>query len=209
MFRMLPMIAILMLAGAAIAQINHPYNEVGIYTVEQPDGCETAQIDVPAMTPFTCYMVLTSPHRESLGRPVAMVGGVECRLGLPADVYLLSISYPPRSTGPCFGDPLEILFGAELPVADGQCVLLTMGLMAANDAPQFVSLLPAQDMPPSIPGQMSFSDYDDGFALEPMHPVSGSFDVPVFAINWDGELSFCETVPVRDASFGEVKAMFR
>ena len=78
MIRMVILIMILMLAGAANAQINHPYNEVGIYTVEQPDGCAAAQIDVP-----------------------------------------------------------------------------------------------------------------------------------VFAINWDGEMSFCETVPTRDASFGEVKALFR
>jgi len=31
----------------------------------------------------------------------------------------------------------------------------------------------------------------------------------VFAVNWDGDLSFCETVPDQGMSFGAVKALYR
>ena len=50
MGRMLTICCALAIAAGAQAQINHPYNEVGIYTVEQPVGCETAQIDVAPVT---------------------------------------------------------------------------------------------------------------------------------------------------------------
>jgi hypothetical protein len=66
-----------------------------------------------------------------------------------------------------------------------------------------------QNTPQSIPGQMAFTDFDDGYSLHVMHPVSGSHDVPVFALNWPGEFPFGETVPQRDESFGGVKALYR
>ena len=92
MFRMLSMIAILILAGAAAAQINHPYNEVGIYTVEHPVGVAQTEIEAPANIMFDCYIVLTNPYNETLGRPITTVGGFEFSLGIPADVYLLGVS---------------------------------------------------------------------------------------------------------------------
>lgn len=199
--------ATLALAASAAAQINHPYNEVGIYTVEQPVGCETAQIDVPAATAFTCYVVLSNPYNESLDRPVTTVGGYDFRLELPAHVYLLSADFspcpPPWHTG------LDFLFGCELPVADGGVRLLGLTLMAMTTDPYLVHLAPIQGSPQYITGEMTFTDYDDGFSHHVMRPVSGSHDVPVFAINWDGDLSFCETVAARDESFGGVKALYR
>ena len=207
MGRLLAICCVLAFAAGAQAQINHPYNEVGIYTVEQPVGCETAQIDVPPVTPFTCYVVLTNPHNETLDRPVTTVGGYEFRLEIPGTVYLTQADFgpcmPPWFTGPDF------LVGCPLPVTDGYVRLLGLRLMAMTGGPDLVYLTPVRDAPQSISGEMAFWDLDDDFSLHVMHPVSGSHDLPVFAINWDGELSFCETVPTRDASFGEVKALYR
>lgn len=208
---MKPLLSLVMMlaAAGAQAQINHPYNEIGIYTVEQPDGCATAQIDVAPMVQFTCYLVLTKPYSETLGRPVATVGGVECRYVLPDGLMLLSGRYPPGTFPPCFPGPGELLFACNVPVVDDRCVLFTFTFMSLDGAPGFIHLTPLPSYQ-SLPGQMAFTDYDDeDFALHAMHPVSGSFDVPVFAINWDGDLSFCETVPVRDVSFGKVKALYR
>ena len=208
MFRMLSVIAILMLAGAANAQINHPYNEVGIYTVEQPDGCATAQVDVPAGGEFWCYLVLTNPYNEALGRPVATVGGFEFQLGLPDGCLLLGAVYPPGNTVDCFECFPDFLSNAPMPVTGGHLTLMQFRILVTTAEPDFLFLSPLATLQ-SIPGAMAFTDLDDGHSLQVMHPVSGSFDVPVFAINWDGELSFCETVPARDASFGEVKALYR
>lgn len=204
---LLALITILALTGTTAAQINHPYNEVGIYTVPDPDGCATAQADMAAMDQVTCYLVLSAPYNLARARPVTAVGGVECRYVLPDGVFVLSGQYPPGTWPPCFPGPGELLFACNAPVVDGHCVLYTMTLMSLDGAPGFIHLAPF--VAPSIPDRMVFTDYDDDFALQAMDPVSGSFDVPVFAINWGGDLSFCETVPVRNESFGGVKALFR
>ncbi len=209
MIRRFTVVLALVLASGAQAQINHPINEVGLFTVEDPVGCETAQVAAPSGTVFTCYMVLTNPWNETLDRPVANVGGYEFRLGVPDGVYLLTATVPPCPT--CFQSPPDFIFAIDKPVIDGRCTLVTFGFMAATDEPRFLSLGPVGDAPQSIPGQMAFWDLDDETpgGVIAMEPVSGSPDVPVFAINWDGALSFCETVPDEGMAFGAVKALYR
>jgi len=210
MVRAIPLLIILALATGAQAQINHPYNEVGIYAVENPEGCAEAQIEVPFATVFTCYMVLTNPWNETLDQPVANVGGYEFRLGVPADVFLLTASVPPPCPS-CEWYPPDFIFAVDKPVIDGRCLLVTFGLATMTSEPRFLSLGPVQDAPASIPGQMAFLGRDGEWPdnLFAMYPVSGSPDVPVFAVNWDGDLSFCETVPDQGMSFGAVKALYR
>ena len=206
MTRWLMLIAMLELAAGATAQINHPYNEVGIYTVPDPVGCEAAQIDVATSTRFTCYLVLINPYNETLGRPVTTVSGFEFRVETPPDLYLLTAEPQPQTGWTSLSD---FIYGGLLPVSGGYCTLLTLTMLSGTDAPQFVSLLPVQDAPQIVPGEIVFTDFDDGYSLHVMHPVSGSFDVPVFAVNWDGDLSFCETVPATTTSFGALKALYR
>jgi len=208
MIKLFTCLALLALAAGAQAQINHPYNELGIYAVPDPDGCATAQIDVPPLTVFNCWVVLTSPWNEDLGRPVATVGGIEFRLVVPGDVYLLGVDY--GMCIPPFTPTLpDFLVGCATPVVDGRATLLGLTLMAMLASPSFLYLSPVQDAPQTFPGQIAFSDYDDDWSLHVMYPVSGGFDVPVFAINWDGELSFCETVPDAGMAFGALKALYR
>ena len=196
-----------LLATAACAQINHPHSEVGIYTVEHPQGVLETEIVAPANVMVDCYLVLTNPYNEALGGPVTTVGGFEVRLEMPAGVYLLSIRFPPGGNW-WWGGP-DFLIGCEAPVVDGCCTLATMTIMSVTGAADVLFVLPVQDAPQTIPGEFIFTDFDDAFSPHVMHPVSGSFDVPVFALNWDGEFPFGETVPVRDATFGGVKALYR
>ena len=196
----------LLAAAGAPAQVNSPHNEVGIFTVENPDGCATAQIDVPAYTEFTAYIVLTAPYNENLGRPVSRIGGFEFRLVVPSNAYVLSTDPWPPMGGTT---PPDYMMPVDLPVSGDQVTLMTLRLMTSDDAPAMVYLTPVADTPSSIPGEIAFTDYDDFFSLHVMHPISGSHDVPVFAINWDGDLSFCETVPGAGISFGAVKALYR
>ena len=208
MVRWLMLIAWSLVAvGTAGAQINHPYNEVGIYTVEHPDGVAETEIDAPAEVMVDCYIVLTNPYNEALGRPIATVGGFEFNLTMPDGVYLLSIMFLPPSVGWPTGP--DYLIGCEAPVTDGACTLANLTLMSATGGPDLLYLQPVQFAPQSIPGQMVFTDFDDDFSMHVMHPVSGSHDVPVFALNWEGELPFGETVPARAESFGTVKALYR
>ncbi len=199
----------LLLAGVAVGQINHAHNEVGIYAVPDPDGCASAQIDAAAWAHVTCYIVVTNPYSESRGRPITTMGGFECRYVVPDDVYVLNGTYPPGAFPPCFPEPGELLFGCNVPVVDDHCVLFTLTLASTTGGPGFIYLTPVQAAPQSIPGHIAITDYDDAYALQAVEPVSGSFDVPVFAINWDGELSFCETVPDEGIAFGAVKALYR
>ncbi len=212
MTRWITLLALLALAAGARAQGGGPTNTVGLYMVEDPDGCATAQVDAPAGTTFTCYMVLTNPWNENVERPVSVVSGFEFRLGLPSDLVLVDAWEPPLNTGD--GALPEFIYAVNLPVVDGRCRLMYFRIMSMTDEPRFLSLGPVQDAPVSIPGRMAYVDDMDGAMVWPdnlvgMDPVSGSPDVPVFAVNWDGALSFCETVPDEGISFGAVKALYR
>ncbi|MBE0567972.1 MAG: hypothetical protein IH621_18605 [Krumholzibacteria bacterium] len=203
---LLTLITILTLAGGAAAQINHPYNEVGIYTVEQPVGVAETEIDAPANVMFDCYVVLTNPYNEALGRPITTVGGMAFSLGMPAGVYVVDTDLPPQTGWLLLPD---VLWGGEFPVVASYCSLIGLTIMSTTGAADLLYLLPLQNTPQYISGQMSFADLDDDFSQHVMHPVSGSHDVPVFALNWPGEFPFGETVPARDAAFGEMKALYR
>ncbi len=208
MTRLLTVLLVLTAAASAHAQVNHPYNEVGIYTVDNPDGCSAAQVDAPAGTTFTCYVVLTNPYSDTIGAPITEIGGYDYRLDWSADLYVLE-AQPPPGTYNFPGFVPEAVLGTDVPVVAGRCTLMTMRIMPAATGPIFLYLGPVQNAPQTIPGEMAFVGFDDEFVAHVMHPVSGSFDVPVFAINWDGDLSFCETVPDEGVSFGGVKALYR
>jgi hypothetical protein len=175
--------------------------------VEHPNGVLETEVEAPANVMFECYVVLTNPYNEALGRPVTTVGGFEFRPVLPDSVYLLAARCPsPWGCG--WGFP-DFLVGCEAPVITGACTLVTMTVMSTTGASDLLYLIPVQDAPQSIPGHMIFTDFDDDFSPHVMHPVSGSHDVPVFALNWDGEFPFWQTVPAQDTTFGGVKALYR
>ena len=208
MIRLLLVVLFAVIATGANAQLNHPHNEIGLYTVPNPVGCEAAQVAAAPFTPFTVYVVLTNPYNAELERPVTTVGGFEFSLDVPSSVLVLSAQYPPG----CIWmppPPPDYQSGCPVPVTGGAAVLMTMMFMPTTGETVFLHVGPLVTMPPSLPGAIAFADADDDLSLHVMHPVSGRFDVPVFAINWSGEMSFCETIPARAESFGGVKALYR
>ena len=199
------------LAGVAVGQINHVYNEVGIYAVPDPDGCASAQIDIAPLTGFQCYVVLTNPWNDDLDRPVSTIGFINLYLPPPDGVWLLGATMPPLSTWDCWDCPLGYLwFPVDCTVTGQSVVLTTLTMLVEGPGPYLLFMSPP---PPGFgsefPGEMTYYETDGDHPVHVMDPVSGSFDVPVFAINWDGDLSFCETVPDEGTSFGSLKALYR
>jgi hypothetical protein len=82
--------------------------------------------------------------------------------------------------------------------------LLTLNLGAFDGATSLLYLRPVQDAPQSVPGEMAITDFNDDFSISVAYPVSGSHDLPVFGLFTGGAV-----VPTEDASWGEVKSLYR
>ncbi|MBE0566166.1 MAG: hypothetical protein IH621_09430 [Krumholzibacteria bacterium] len=205
MKRFLVLTAIMALSvGIATAQpyIYENQNEIGIYTTPNPtaDGAQGQASYTGTPGTFMAYVVLTNPWNQLTGTPIASVGGFEFFLGLPADVFLLSAALPPATVN--FATAPDFLCGANIPVVDNHCTLITLNLGWFSGAPGFGFLKPVQNTPQSVPNEMAITDFFDDFRISVAYPVSGDHEVPVFGIG-------NAVVPTEDASWGEVKSMFR
>ncbi|HPF69881.1 MAG TPA: hypothetical protein PLQ13_04345, partial [Candidatus Krumholzibacteria bacterium] len=96
--------------------------------------------------------------------------------------------------------PPNFLAGCNIPVVNGAAVCVTLGMYYLG-GPGMVYLSPVDNVP-SIPGFLAITDFNDDFRLNKAYPVSGSFAAPVFAFGG-------EVVDAQDASWGEVKSLFR
>jgi hypothetical protein len=203
--------ALVLLAVPAAAQIDVPLhaNEIGIYLAENPDGGSALALTcyTGPVSPFTAYVVLYRPEDPALDRPVTTVAGYEFRINADPAVtlianlppHILNIVMPPEFV--CYWDPMGPAPNG-LPVINGRCTLLSMSLFTIEAAE--VRLGPVTSQPTTIPGEMSYRDADDPFAQIVAHPVSGDHDAPVFGI-----YDCSGVIPNEDASWGEMKALFR
>jgi len=205
MKRFFVLFALLMLvAGSALAQgvIYEHNNEIGIYTTANPDPAivdsQTSYTGTPGS--FTAYVVCTNPYNTNINAPITSVGGFEFRLVLPASAFLLAAVLPPASTN--FATSPDFLCGSNAPVVDSHVTLLTLTIGEFSGAPGFISLSPVQDAPQSVPGEIAITDFNDDFSISVAHPVSGSFDMPVFGL-------YQPVVPNEDATWGGVKSLYR
>jgi hypothetical protein len=209
-------LTVIMVVCASMAFAQTPYiyendNEIGIYTDPNPtaDNAEALATYSGAPGQIAAYVVLTHPINMDFGapnsgvrNPIAVVGGFEFRLNMPANVFLLTSTMPPQSTN--FATPPEWLAGCNAPVVDDHVTLLTLGLGEFSGTPSLIYLSPVQDAPQSIPGSMAITDYNDDFRLNPAYPVSGDYAAPVFGL-WTGT----QVVPTDDAAWGDVKSLYR
>lgn len=205
MKRFLVLFALMALCvGVANAQpfIFEHYNEIGIYTSPTPtaDNAEALACYQGAPGQIAAYVVLTNPRNEHTGELISSVGGFEFKLVVPANVFLLGVTLPPLTTN--FATSPEFLCGANIPVVDGRARLLTLNLGEFSMTPSQLFITPVVAAPQSVPGNIAITDYNDDFTISVAHPVSGGFDLPVFGL-WS-----C-VVPTEDASWGEVKSLFR
>lgn len=201
MKRSILVLSILAMAAAALAEPN----EIGIYTTEDGDHANTSYNGVPGT--FTAYVVCTDPVNFDYGWPgsgvqqaVTTIGGFEFKIVLPAGVVLLGYEMPPESLN--VATPPEWFAGTNAPVVDGHCTLLTLSLGAFVQEPSQIYLSPVTSYPPSVPGLMALTDYNDDFRLIAAYPVSGGFAMPVFGL-WSS------VVPTEDASWGDLKSLYR
>ncbi|MFN2370741.1 MAG: hypothetical protein ABR506_06235 [Candidatus Krumholzibacteriia bacterium] len=191
--------------GVANAQgfIYEHNNEIGIYTTPDPTAENAEEMAVYTGAPggsIMGYVVLTNPWNENTGTPIAAVGGFEFKIVLPANVFLLSAALPPATTN--FASVPEFLCGANIPVVDDHCTLITLTLFESAGTPSLVFITPVEAAPQSVPGNIAITDFNDDFTISVAHPVSGAFDSPVFGL-WSS------VVASEDASWGEVKSLFR
>lgn len=200
------------LAAAAHAEPTHP-NEIGLYTTEDGYGATGTFV---TGTPVSLYLVLTKPSQMPGEVPYTDYFGFELRMEfdpLPAgDLTLLEINLPGNNVDVGNKDfPagwLEFVCGIDynnpLPVVDEAVTVAELVFLNSGATPIRVYLKPNADFQ-SVAGEMGFlggfgpgTDYD----LLAMYPVSGSHDAPVFEFNGSA-------VPVEDATFGTVKALYR
>jgi len=202
--------ALMLIAGAANAQfLFEGENEIGIFTVENPTA-EDAQ-DVACYTgpagQFMIYCVLTNPVNQLLGTPMSNVGGFEFRLEYPAGLFVTPVIHPSATN---FMSPPDFFCGANIPVAGGQCTLITMTIGTFTTDPAAWYITPVSDSAAqSIPGAIAITDADDNFSISEAYTVAGSgegrdFSAPVF-----GMFDCADVVPNEDVSWGGVKTLFQ
>ena len=96
--------------------------EIGIDTTQDANPENTSYNGAPG--PFTAYVVCSGPVNDSTGGDIAVVGGFEFRIVVPASVFLLAADLPPRP--PTSLPPHNYLCGTNLPVANGVATCVTL-----------------------------------------------------------------------------------
>ena len=207
MKRFLVLFAVMTLCvGVANAQYIYEHNnEIGIYTDPNPTAATAQDLATYSGAPggsIMAYVVLTNPYNNNINAPISTIGGFEFRIVVPANVYLLGAALPPNSTN--FANQPDFLCGSNAPVVDSHVTLLTLTLGEFTGTPSFIYLTPVQEAPQSVPGEMAITDYNDDFSISVAYPVSGDHLEPVFGL-FTGDA----VVPTDDASWGEVKNLYR
>jgi hypothetical protein len=200
-----------LLVAAATATAQSPYlyvhdNEIGLYTdVPTADNAQELACHAGPAGSFTAYAIVTNPRNERLDRPIGMVGAFEFRIEFPAAAFATA-NLPPYLT--LFSIPPDYFCGGMFPVqvtGDGYAALLmSFTVMVAMPEPGVVFIRPVREAAPTFPGFAAIADAEDDFQPFGLHPVSGSYDAPVFAL-YDCGL----VVPNTDISWGGVKALYR
>ena len=193
------MLLVLLLPGIATAQAE---NRIGIYTTAAAGG--TSQVAAP-FTPFDAYFVLTTP-RTAAGDVVTACDGFEfrvfvwpCLLSRLSDTTNPDWSNTEDATDPCTAR-YRVNGPTPVPVNADMLVLQVWHLMVWSAGEQMFYVAPLEN--PTVPGRMAyFHPGTSGSVAEGAMAVSGSFDSPVYAVNW--------SEPVEGRSFGAVKALYR
>ena len=114
------------------------------------------------------------------------------------------------------GDPLDFYCGADIPVLNSQCVLVTLFIGYFTTEPRSLYITPVSDPDAqSFPGDIAITDRDDDFSASRATPVTRDFAQPVYTMfddppgSFPGDLADCWAVPIASTSWGNIKAMFR
>ena len=178
-------------------------NQVGLFlTPDGTGGTGSSNIGVPV----SVYLVLINPT-DGTETPYANMNAFECMLNFTGpNLFKLADTLPPTSVN--VGDNSDINqgfleyivgLGVSMDVTAGSATLISFQFMTVSVDPTYISLTPANAA--SVPGQMVFqSTVGD---LRQMYNAAGTAGAVVFTFNDTG------VIPVEDASFGSVKALYR
>jgi hypothetical protein len=116
------------------------------------------------------YLVLLNPWNTTLDAPITNVGGFECRLVLPSEIFLLGVALPPASVN--FKPLPEMVVGTTVPVAAEQTPLATLTVLVPEYVGDtlYAQLTPVNQAYQSIPGRLAISDAADEFSLHAVDP---------------------------------------
>jgi len=185
-----------MLAGSAFAQ-GWNQNNLGIYL--DPAGAENCGYGTGQVA---CYLVGTN-------LATATVGGFECKITLSGPAFgPLNIAYPTDALNLNNRvDEYSVGYGTPYPTTNGDVVFMTFDLFI-NDNLSATEMFLSPIYFASIPGTCAYLDGADYNIILPLYNSTGDpFDttanLPVFTMNGQ-----C-VVPTEEASWGDVKSLFR
>ena len=208
-------LVLLLLAGPAAGQTR---NLVGLVS--------DAECPLVASTHFNdCFnelycgvqevcLVLVEPWNDALDAPISLIGGFECKLILPDEIFLLGITLPPASVN--FKPLPELVVGTYMPVVGEQTVLATLTVLV----PEYVGdtfyarLTPVGVVYQSIPGRLAITDAADEFSLQAVDAfgpdgISVDYTDPMLYFgDPHGSGAPC-VVPNADETWGSLKALYR
>ena len=201
-------LAALSLLAPSTGFAQHVYdNQLGLYLTDDGFGA-TGSDDIGAE--IAVYLVLTRPATPS-GVAWDGITAFECQLNFDPAGGIVKTSDALNGSGLNIGDVnnlangwLEYIvgFAAEVPKDVNDAVLL-VSFRFIHLVPGVinVTLGPITSAIPSLQDKMSYVTPNQ--TLDEMFPSSGAPDAPVFTFGGG------TVVPVEDASFGSVKALFR
>ncbi|RKZ16335.1 hypothetical protein DRQ50_06250 [bacterium] len=181
--------ACLALAASATAQsVSECYNGIGIYLEPAPGNPAGCTSYTGPVDPVAAYVVLLNPYNENTGAPITTLGGYQFRLEFSPQVPV-QIELPPTTVD--YGATPDFLIGSNIPIVNGQALLLTLEIRPFTEEPLVCFVTPLhQSSGPLPPTEIFVADADDDFSLSRGTPVSYSFEAPVFCMFAD-----CEPLP--------------
>lgn len=193
--------------GANSTMADETENQVGIYT----DELMTANTAIAEPGDYlTFYVVLDNPRNRFLGgrqgEDVDRVGCYAFGLDLSTNLQFVTKDLPPSGKRPdCTGTCTYFrnCFGALLPVeSDRHITLRSFVVRYLGPGPAEIRLRP--DVLEVIDDAMDYwyRDSENTSWVLGMHPVTGSYELPVMVINGEG-------VPTVGQSWGALKALYR
>lgn len=160
------------------------------------------------------FLVAFNPWNDTLDAPITNIGGFECKLMLPPEVYLLNVVLPPLSIN--FKPLPELYVGTNIPVTGDQTVLASLTVMVPEYVGEtmYARLTPVHVAYQSIDGRLAITDANDGFRLQAVDPygpegVAVDYTEPMLYFgDPHGQGAPC-MVGDEESSWGTIKALYR
>ena len=176
-------------------------NQIGIYTTQTPDFSNITDADtrVNGAGSHTAYVICSYPHNDNTDTDITSLGGFEFQLDW-GSLFVTPTLHPSATN---FMSAPDFYCGANVPVANGMAVLVTLSIGSFTEDPVDFFIMPVSDSAAqSIPGAIAITDFDDNYSISRAYPASGDFANPIFGFN-------TSVVPNEDATWSDVKNLYR